>query len=294
MLRRAVNTILLNPVTQKMKSKPMSAVTKENWDLYAGVLVERLPVITKPLSGIEVEFQVRPNVIVLNENYELKIIHNTSFICPLKEHLNQIEFEQSLKSDFELRHEKELIIANLQKKGAVDIEIIESVQQTAQDLTDAWKEEYKSYQLANRITDDDQKKNIKSVNRKLDKTLWLLIEQQIGNRKYMLLPQGKREPGENLRQTAERTLKMYCGDNLNVLFYGNAPCGFYKYKYPIEERRKSDAVGAKIFFFRSTYQSGFIDDIKMKSLKYEWQDDEGLMGKLNGNYMKSVSQFLIL
>lgn len=58
MLRRAVNTMLLNPVTQKMKSKPMSAVSKENWDLYAGVLVERLPIITKPLNLIEVEFQV--------------------------------------------------------------------------------------------------------------------------------------------------------------------------------------------------------------------------------------------
>lgn len=58
MLRQAVNTLLLNPATQKMKSKPMSAVTKECWDLYAGVLVERLPVITKALNPIETEYQV--------------------------------------------------------------------------------------------------------------------------------------------------------------------------------------------------------------------------------------------
>lgn len=30
----------------------------EKWDLYAGVLVERLPVISKPLSPLQQEFEV--------------------------------------------------------------------------------------------------------------------------------------------------------------------------------------------------------------------------------------------
>lgn len=215
---------------------------------------------------------------------------NSSCQLSTQEHLSQIEFERSLKSNFELRHEKDLLIADLQKKGTVDIEIIESVQQTAQDLSDAWKEEYKAYQLAERQTDADRKKNVKSVNQKLDKTLFLLIEQQIGQRKHMLLPQGKRAAGESMRQTAERVLTANVGNNLSVKFYGNAPCGFYKYKYPTNERK--EAVGAKIFFFRATFQGGDVDE--RTSGSHEWQDDVGLQTKLNSTYFKSISQFMVL
>lgn len=35
-----------------------TAAAKEKWDLYAGVLVERLPVITKTMAPIEVKFKV--------------------------------------------------------------------------------------------------------------------------------------------------------------------------------------------------------------------------------------------
>lgn len=227
----------------------------------------------------------------MRSTISIKILNPQNiYIYRPQEHLTQIEFERSLKSDFELRHEKELVIADLQKKGTVDKEIIESVQQTAQDLTDAWKEEFKAHQLAGRQTDADRKKTVKSVDRKLDKTLFLLIEQQIGERKHMLLPQGKRAAGESLRQTAERVLKTNVGPSLSVQFYGNAPCGFYKYKYPTNERKQ--AVGAKIFFFRATFQTGHID--AQTSAQYEWQDDVGLQTKLNPNYFKSISQFMVM
>lgn len=60
MLRRAVKTLLVNgPAANAVgKGAAMSAARKERWDLYAGVLVERLPVITKPLQPIEKEYLV--------------------------------------------------------------------------------------------------------------------------------------------------------------------------------------------------------------------------------------------
>ena len=33
-------------------------------------------------------------------------------------------------------------------------------------------------------------------------------------------------------QAAERTLTHTCGDSVDALFTGNAPSGFYKYKFP--------------------------------------------------------------
>lgn len=40
------------------KATAASAPVKEKWDIYAGVLVERLPVITKTMAPIEAKFKV--------------------------------------------------------------------------------------------------------------------------------------------------------------------------------------------------------------------------------------------
>lgn len=73
MLRRAVKILLPNSTYSQynIKSAPMSAVRKEKWDLYAGVLIERLPIVTKTLEPFEKEIQVK----MLNH-----LRHNYKFI----------------------------------------------------------------------------------------------------------------------------------------------------------------------------------------------------------------------
>lgn len=159
--------------------------------------------------------------------------------------------------------------------GKFDVDGVAS--QTAQDNVDAWKKELAKFQFASRTTPADQNNDIKSINRKLDDTLVLLTEQQIGNRKVFLLPQGKRNDGETLRQTAERVLQAACGNSLNVQFWGNAPCAFYKYNYP-KGHTELEAVGGKIFFFRAVYSSGSIDQ---NLSNFAWLDKDGALDKLN-------------
>lgn len=72
-----------------------------------------------------------------------------------------------------------------------------------------------------------------------------VLNQKIGEKSFYILPQGKREEGETLRQCADRVLKEKCGQDLKVQVFGNAPCGFYKYKYP-KSVRSEDSVGAKV------------------------------------------------
>lgn len=201
--------------------------------------------------------------------------------------MKQIEFEQSYKSDFEVRDEKDKLITQLAQKGNLD-DVETALQQTAQDLKDAWRDELQKFQLASRITEADRKNDVTSTNRKLEETLILLVEQKLGNQKHMILPQGKRRDGETMRQTAERVLKENCGDGIDVIFYGNAPCGFYKWKYPTDQR--SESVGAKLFFYRSSFKKGNIND---KQVKFEWLDKQEFQGKLKNQYADSVSQFLL-
>lgn len=119
----------------------------------------------------------------------------------------------------------------------------------------------------------------------------LLAEQKLGGKSYFLLPQGQLGAGEtSLRQTAERVLRETVGDSLQVTFYGNAPVGFYKYKYPAAAKR--DAVGAKVFFFRCVLKEGS-PNVGEKSVKVQWLDQGELAKTLQEPYYRSVSQFLL-
>lgn len=220
--------------------------------------------------------------------------------------LNEIEFESSLKSDHEIRKEnekkqQELVKGNvifffkkyitcnihfLAGKIDMDSESEKKVLQSAQDFEDLNQEEISKFTFASRITDDDKKNNLKSLDRKLDDTLFFLCEHTLGKDNIFLLPQGKWQVGETLRQTAERIAKEKCGPEIKLHFYGNAPVGFYKYKYPQSER--NEVVGAKVFFFRAIYKSG---NISNKTLKYEWINDNEMKGKLKDAYYESVKSF---
>lgn len=59
MLRQAVKSVLsAGNNVQLIKRAPMTTATKEKWDLYAGVLVERLPIVSKSLTPTELEYTV--------------------------------------------------------------------------------------------------------------------------------------------------------------------------------------------------------------------------------------------
>ncbi|EDW50117.1 39S ribosomal protein L46, mitochondrial [Drosophila sechellia] len=258
MLRRLVQV-----GARELSRAQSSTASPEKWDLYAGVLVERLPVVSKYLNPLEKQFQ---------------------------DLLWRVEYENSLKSDHELKHEREIVQTELIKQGKIQVDLEDAgSKQTAQDLKDAYVEELKKFQLGSRTTPDDKANRTTSTDRCLDDTLYLLVQQKLGQQEHLILPQGKREEGESMRQTAERVLRESCGQELQVLFYGNAPVGFHKYKYPRNQRTES--VGAKVFFYRASLRSGQVPE---NLTKFEWLPKEALNGNLtNAAYAESVKKFLL-
>lgn len=207
--------------------------------------------------------------------------------------LSDIEFENSLKCDHEVRHEKELIQSELIKRGEIDLDLdADTTKQTAQDFEDACVDELNKFQsqFAPRITEADKKNDFRSLSRKLDESLVFLVKQQLGKDKHLILPQGRWIEGETMRQTAERVLREITGGKLLVSFYGNAPCGFFKYKYPRDSRKES--VGAKIFYYRAALRKNQPQILDSK-LAFEWRSKIELEKVLKEPYLNSVSQLLI-
>lgn len=238
--------------------------SKEKWDILSAVSLERRPVITRDLNEIEKQFYKQ---------------------------LQEIEYEGSYKSNFEIRMVKDKKRAKEVKAGNISItEMDKFPQQTAQDFLDASTEELNSFKFANRRNSENIENNLKSLKRALDRYLLLLIRENIGQKAQWILPQGKHIHGETLRDTAERVLQEKCGPNIQAKFLGNAPFGFYKYRYP-KVVRCGDSVGSKIFFFKAQLLNGQAQISEMCS-DFMWATRSELE-ILPHEYLKSVKMFLI-
>eukprot|EP00981_Chlorochromonas_danica_P013884 scaffold7012_cov166-Ochromonas_danica.AAC.8 len=121
------------------------------------------------------------------------------------------------------------------------------------------------FEPAPRVTEADKTDNRRSVERKLQESLFLVVKRNRENYSWQF-PQGKWLEGETLRQTSERVLKRAIGE---VSYYpiGNFPVGHYLYEYPEEMKQQRKAFGAKIFFHRIGYTSG--DDFKFETRLYK-------------------------
>uniref|UniRef100_A0A8C2KGV1 Large ribosomal subunit protein mL46 n=1 Tax=Cyprinus carpio TaxID=7962 RepID=A0A8C2KGV1_CYPCA len=133
-------------------------------------------------------------------------------------------------------------------------------------------------------------KDVSSSERCLADSLILLVKKHVGSQKLWLLPQIQWQTGETLRQTAERALASLPGADLTATFLGNAPCGFYKYKYP-KDIQKEGSVGAKVFFFKAVLPSH--KHLPLEKNSFAWVKKEELQDFLKPEYLKQVRRFIM-
>lgn len=207
--------------------------------------------------------------------------------------LQKVENENSMKSDHELRQEADMRRAEEFKKGRISTsDVNQALVETAAEFEDKNQKDLQSFTPASRITEADEKNDLKSTDRKLDKNLLFITKENIGNNEQWVFPQDKLQEQESLRQAAERIIKEKYGRKTKVKFYGNAPCGYYKYKYPKPVRENTEAVGAKIFFMKVQYLTGILQE--RETLKdYCWITKKELSDHLVPSYQSAVNSFLL-
>ncbi|XP_042615460.1 39S ribosomal protein L46, mitochondrial-like [Cyprinus carpio] len=245
--------------------KPAGAASP--WALHGAVCLQRLPAVSQDRSPIEEEF--------------MELMH-------------QMELERSLLSDHELRLLEDA--ARMSRKQEEDYDSDEEEEDyrdkeivTAQDLEDIWEQKLKQFQPAPRSQAVDEK-DVSSSERCLADSLILLVKKHVGSQKLWLLPQIQWQTGETLRQTAERALASLPGADLKATFLGNAPCGFYKYKYP-KDIQKEGSVGAKVFFFKAVLPSH--KHLPLEKNSFAWVKKEELQDFLKPEYLKQVRRFIM-
>uniref|UniRef100_A0A0B6ZUH7 Large ribosomal subunit protein mL46 n=1 Tax=Arion vulgaris TaxID=1028688 RepID=A0A0B6ZUH7_9EUPU len=225
--------------------------------LYGAVCVRRLPVITVPMNDIEKRYS---------------------------DLLSKLEHEKSHLSDFEIRLSTEAKSAKKSKDG----DDVEGEVETALDLLDKWDAEMKNFVPAPRETEADVNDDRRSLERKLDSSLYLLVKQNVEGNYHWVLPQALWEQGETLRETAEKALSTLCG-NVKATFLGNAPCAVAKFEPKVKEGDKK----VKLFFFQAWYREGDVIPNKTEATDYLWVARDELPKYCHGSYQKQLKKFIL-
>ena len=152
--------------------------------------------------------------------------------------------------------------------------------------------------------------NCLSVDRSLDKSLYLLTKQTIGGKDHWLFPQiAFNEEDKSLRQSAERLLDSYFpktakGEaSIYTKFLGNCPAILYSYRYPKEYAESSKKIGARVFIFKCNLDPNYSGKHKAlsgnfgeKTLKpngvkeYSWFTRNEIQQNVPEQYWKDVSK----
>ncbi|XP_056662682.1 39S ribosomal protein L46, mitochondrial isoform X2 [Monodelphis domestica] len=80
-------------------------------------------------------------------------------------------------------------------------------------------------------------------------------------------------------------------NSVEAKFLGNAPCGYYKFKFP-QAFRTENSIGAKVFFFKALLQSGNLSQARKKN-DHAWVSKEELGDYLKPKYLAQVRRFFM-
>ncbi|KAL7271782.1 hypothetical protein RUND412_005433 [Rhizina undulata] len=142
-----------------------------------------------------------------------------------------------------------------------------------------------------RISKADLENDTRSLDRKMSRTLYLLVKR---NKGPWFFPESRLVGTENLHQAAERTLREAAGVNMNTWFVGHVPIGHYVTKYP-ENFKDEDYVGQKFFFMKARIMVGQADlKGNLQGLEdFQWLTKEEIEKVVARKYFHAVKNMLV-
>ncbi|KKK23945.1 hypothetical protein P175DRAFT_0487489 [Aspergillus ochraceoroseus IBT 24754] len=259
--------------TQSPSESPSTAtstfpVVKPTYTINAGVLLSRPPQITRDLTEFEKAYYFYQKR--LNERLALPFTKYFYFKrgTPVDEDWKRkIRERQTPARDIGKYNayskeawNDELLV------GAVEAEpnhMVEMLVQDAEATANATSQDTSKKEEIprpfSRETEADKKGDFKSLNRALQRTLYLLVQSKDG---YWKLPSSPVAEGETLRLAAERTLAQSAGANMNTFMVGFHPVGHHVYNFvkpKTNETTGTQLAGEKTFFIKGRIMAGQAD-----------------------------------
>ncbi|EPE10341.1 50s ribosomal subunit l30 [Ophiostoma piceae UAMH 11346] len=136
-----------------------------------------------------------------------------------------------------------------------------------------------------RKTEADAKNDAQRLDRKLDRTLYLVVKNQDGTWGFPTADVGG---DESLHETAERALEEAVGTNMNTWTVGRVPIAHFV--RPVEPAEKKNITSVKTFFIKGRIMAGQanIEDNTLGVTAFKWLTKEELAAELPKYYYAGV------
>lgn len=281
-----------------------AAGTQQAYQVRAGVLLSRPPVLTRDLHSFEKAFFLYQRR--LNERQALPF---TRYFYYKKGTTADVEWKRKQKQrltaardigvyrahgkegwndellvgaqESEPDHQREALLKDTESAG------IEGAEESAKKVEPAERP-------LSRVTEADKKNDQKSLNRMLQRTLYLLVKDPSGRWTF---PQDRLIGRENLHNAAERVLVQAGGINMNTWVVGNHPIGHYHFNFPktIQNAEKGvEELGEKVFFMKARIMTGQADlaENKYGLTDFKWLAKEEIEPVVTPHYWSYVQGML--
>ncbi|KAL2864456.1 ribonuclease H-like domain-containing protein [Aspergillus lucknowensis] len=293
------------PVSPESSSATSSTfpVVKPTYTINAGVLLSRPPQITRDLTDFEKAFYF----------YQKRL--NERLVLPFTKYFY---FKRGTPADEDWKRkvrERQTAARDIGKYSAYSKEawndellvgapesdpdhLVETLIQDAESTANATSQDTsKKEEIPRpfpRVTEADKKGDTQSLNRALQRTLYLLVQSKEG---YWKFPSSPVVADETLRLAAERTLEQSAGVNMNTFMIGYHPVGHYVYnsrKSKTDEATGATIAGEKTFFMKSRIMAGQADlSANVQNLKdFKWLAKEEIAKFVLPPYYASIKNML--
>ncbi|CAG8712006.1 12840_t:CDS:2, partial [Ambispora leptoticha] len=270
------NRILLNPPPLQYSQIEIDSPYRT----VAGLVLCRSPIITRDLHPFEREYYAYQR--------HLARIHAAAF--PIEFYFKKGSASEKLwqeKRDRENSEEIEKARANglvalIRAQMRLDVK--------QQDLIDA--EGVEQVQVASRITDADRIDDVKSLDRALQRTLYLIVKKPREMHAWQF-PQGGVRTNEYLHEAARRELTEECGPDMDVWIVGRRPIGFYQYDFPgMLKKDHENYIGAKVFFMKGHIFAGQVKIDNEEVVDFAWVTKQEMKDYVHEEYYNVVKNML--
>ncbi|CAG8486150.1 105_t:CDS:2 [Paraglomus brasilianum] len=145
--------------------------------------------------------------------------------------------------------------------------------------------------IASRETEADRINDMTSLDRALQRTLYLIVRKPRKEHAWQF-PQGgvNTAEGELLHQAAKRELAEECGENMDVWFVSRKPIGYCAYDFPAGEGDVYD--GAKVFFLKAHIFAGQARVDNTEIVEFAWVTKQEMQKYVSPQYYSYVKDML--
>jgi len=140
-----------------------------------------------------------------------------------------------------------------------------------------------------RVHPADTKGDVRSLDRKGQRNLYLLIKSEEDGKDVWKFPQGGVEKGELLHEAAARDLTAVCGPYMDTWIVSRQPIGVYN---PPSPPTSSDSPKSFTFFYKAHILAGQVRTDGKQVLDFAWLTKEEMESRLEKDYWLGVKDIL--